>query len=102
MAGKLNSKEIISIIKKHKGKLIKEYGVKEIALFGSYIRGEEREDSDIDILVEFDEKSDVDLIKFINMELYLSNLLGKKVDLVEKSSLKPRISKYILQEAVKI
>ncbi|MEM2843063.1 MAG: nucleotidyltransferase domain-containing protein [Candidatus Bathyarchaeia archaeon] len=63
-----------------------EYKVKKIGVFGSYIRGEQKS-SDLDILIEFYSDAEVDLIKFIELEEYLSDLLGIKVDLVMKSTL---------------
>jgi len=74
------------------------FRVKTIGVFGSYIRGEEREDSDLDILVEFEEDAELSLLDFIGLENYLSEELGVKVDLVEKNTLKPRIGKRILEE----
>lgn len=68
----------------------------------SYIRNEAEEESDIDILVEFKQDADIGLLKFVEIENYLSDLLGVKVDLVEKSALKPRIGRHILKEVVYI
>jgi len=73
-----------------------QYNVKYIGLFGSYIRGEQTPESDLDILVEFSKTPT--LFKFINLENYLSDNLGIKVDLVMKDSLKPNIGKHILNE----
>ncbi|WP_129597761.1 nucleotidyltransferase family protein [Methanohalophilus profundi] len=72
------------------------YNVKYIGLFGSYVRGEQTAESDLDILVEFSKTPT--LLQFINLENYLSDTLGIKVDLVMKDSLKPNIGKYILNE----
>ena len=72
------------------------YKVKTLGVFGSYIRGEQKKKSDVDILVEF-EKS-IGLLDFVGMELELTELLGKKVDLVPKNALKLRIGKHILEE----
>ncbi len=96
----LNLKEITNILKEYKEKLKEKYGVKEIGIFGSYVREEDKEKSDLDILVEFEEDAKIGLLKFVNMENYLSELTGVKVDLVEKSALKPRIGKHILKEVV--
>jgi hypothetical protein len=74
--------------------------VKTVGIFGSYIKGKEKEKSDLDILVEFEEP--VSLLKFIELENYLSDSVGVKVDLVMKSVLKPRIGKHILKEVVNI
>jgi predicted nucleotidyltransferase len=76
----------------------REYKVKTIAVFGSYVRGEQKEESDVDILVEFNKP--IGFFKFIELEDYLSNILGQDVDLVSKKALKPRIGKHILEEAV--
>jgi predicted nucleotidyltransferase len=74
--------------------------VKKIGVFGSYLRGEQRKNSDIDILVEFYEEPG--LIKFLSLENYLSEILKVKVDLVMKNSLKPNIGKQILSEVIYI
>jgi hypothetical protein len=88
------------IIKIHTPELEKKFKVKEIGIFGSYIKGEERKRSDIDILVEF--KSSIGLFEFIKLENYLRELTGIKVDLVSKKALKPHIGEQILKEVVYI
>ena len=100
MAEDINLKSIYKEIRLIKEELRKEYGVREIGVFGSYVRGEHRTDSDLDILVEFEEDAKMDLIKFVEVEDYLSNLLGVKVDLVMKSVLTPRIGKHILEDVI--
>ncbi len=80
--------------------LSEQYKIKSLALFGSYVRHEQREDSDLDMLIEYDEMPD--LIKYIELENKLSDFLGIKVDLVMKDGLKPRIAQRILEEAVPI
>ena len=90
--------EIKVILEKHKEELRKKYGIEEIGIFGSYLGVKQKEDSDIDILVEFKPEAKMSLLEFVSLENYLSDLLGNKVDLVEKSVLKPRIGKYILKE----
>lgn len=92
--------EIKEILKKHETKLKERYGIKEIGIFGSYVRGEQKVRSDLDILVEFETEAKMDLIKFVELEEHLSDLLGIKVDLVMKPALKPRIGKHILKEVV--
>lgn len=92
--------EIKEILKDHEKELREKYRVKEIGIFGSYLRGEAKEGSDLDILVEFEPNTRVSLLEFVEFENYLSDLLGLKVDLVEKSALKPRIGKQILSEVV--
>jgi predicted nucleotidyltransferase len=78
--------------------LKEKFKVKSIGVFGSYVRGEQRRGSDLDVLVEFYETTD--LFELVELEDYLSKTLGVKVDLVPKDSLKPRISDTILREAV--
>ncbi len=90
--------EIRKILEQQRDFLRDKYKIKEIGIFGSYVRGEAKKTSDIDILVEFEQTPS--LLKFIELENYLSDTLGVKVDLVEKKGLKPRIGKYILQEVV--
>ncbi|MDQ7055754.1 MAG: nucleotidyltransferase family protein [Persephonella sp.] len=97
----MNNKELENIKKTLRSKkefLKQNYKVKDIKIFGSYIRGEQTEKSDIDILVEFEKP--ISLIKFIELENYLSSILGKKVDLVSKKALKKNIKKRVLTEAI--
>jgi len=89
-------KEIEKLVKENKVLLTKQFKVKEIGIFGSVVRGEDKETSDVDILVEFEEP--IGFFKFLELEEYLSDLIGRKVDLVSKKALKPRIGKHILRE----
>ena len=77
-----------------------QYHITELGIFGSYIRGEATENSDLDILVEFEPQARFGLLTFCELENYLSELLAIKVDLVMKDSLKPHISKSIFQEVL--
>jgi len=94
--------EIKKTLEKHKEELEGKYKVKEIGIFGSYVRGEQKGKSDLDILVEFEEDAKLSLLDVVGLEIELSNLLGIKVDLVEKKSLKPYIGQYILREVIYI
>lgn len=87
-------------LNKRKQELQEKYQIKKLGIFGSYVRGENKRGSDLDILVEFSEGAGMDLIKFIELENYISDFLGVKVDLVMKSALKPEIGRRILEEAV--
>jgi predicted nucleotidyltransferase len=80
--------------------LSKHYKVEKLGVFGSYIRKEQRNDSDLDILVTFSEVPS--LLKYIELENYLSDILGVKVDLVMKEALKPTIGKQILEEVMPV
>ena len=77
--------------------LRQKYHVRTLEVFGSYVRGEAREVSDLDLLVTF-EKTPT-LFQFIELENFLTDVLHVKVDPVMKSALKPRIGKFILREA---
>lgn len=92
---KLKFKEIKQILKDHRQELEDKFKVKEIGVFGSYLRGEQTKKSDVDILVEFHESPGWE---FIDLENYLSDLVGVKVDLVTKKALKPRIGNHIIRE----
>src|SRR3989344_1786477 len=90
--------KVKTILKKEKGNLSDKYGVSEIGVFGSYVSGDFSKKSDIDILVDF--KRPIGLLKFVELEGYLRNKLGKKVDLVSKGGIKPYIKEGILRSTV--
>ena len=80
--------------------LEREYGVSSIEIFGSYVRGEQDEESDLDLLVEFDPECNLSLFAFVGLQQELSDRLGIRVDLGEPRSIKPRLRDRILHEAV--
>ena len=82
--------------------LKRNFSVDVIELFGSYVRGEQTENSDLDVLVTFSEPNNVDLFKFIELRLFLKDELRVDVDLVEKDTLKTRLKSQILEEAIKV
>jgi len=90
--------EIEEILRKFKPIAQEKYKVKELGVFGSYVRGEQNAASDVDILIDFEQTPS--LLKFIELENYLSDVIGIKVDLVMKRVLKPRIGENILAEVV--
>ncbi len=87
-------------LKHNKQSLRNEYKIKELGIFGSYVRGEQKKNSDIDILVAFSESPG--LFDYIRIENRLSQLLHQKVDLVMKGTLKPTIGKHIMREVIYI
>ncbi|MFH1826189.1 MAG: nucleotidyltransferase family protein [bacterium] len=91
-----SAQEVNKLLSAHKKELVARYGVSKLGIFGSWVRGEQRPDSDIDLLVEFSKP--IGLLKFVNLENYLSELTGQKVDLVMKSALKTNIGRHILAE----
>jgi predicted nucleotidyltransferase len=79
--------------------LCRRYHVRELSVFGSVARGDFHENSDIDLLVEFEPEAKIGLLEFIGLQLDLSDVLGQKVDLVSKPGLKPLIRDNVLAEA---
>jgi predicted nucleotidyltransferase len=92
--------EIIRTLALHKHEMSERFKVRDLGIFGSYIHNAQKKRSDVDILVEF--KEPVGLFEFMDLQEYLERLLARKVDLVSKKALKPRIGKRILQEVVYI
>jgi len=90
--------EVKKILKEHKEELKEKYNIKEIGIFGSFVRGEQNIRSDIDIIVEFNELPDIFLL--IDLEDYLKKLLHKKIDLVRKEAIRPEIKINVLKETV--
>ena len=92
--------EIKEILRKHKAEVVRDYKVKEIGVFGSFVRGEQKRRSDIDILVEFNGVPDV--FQLIDLEDYLKRLLRKKVDVVRKGAIRPELKERIFKEVMYI
>ena len=97
---KKSIEEVKEILKMHKSELRQKFAVKKIGIFGSYVRGEQRGRSDVDVLVEFNELPDVFLM--IDLEDYIKNLLKTKVDLVRKNAIRPELKDIISTEVVYI
>jgi len=89
--------DVIETLKQHEREIKERYGVRRIGVFGSYVRGEQKETSDIDILVEFDEPT---FDNFMNLSFYLEGLFGKKVDLITTRGMSPYISPVVEKEVV--
>ena len=94
--------EIKRILQGQKPHLAERYGVSVIGVFGSYVRNEQRDDSDIDILIELERPARISLIDLVELEYYLSDVLETKVDIAIKKNLRKRIGKRILSEVVPI
>jgi len=86
------------ILRQHLPELREHYSVKSLGVFGSYVKGEQKKRSDLDLLVEFEQAPS--LFEYVTLENYLSDLAGIKVDLVMKKTLKPYIGQRILAEVV--
>jgi uncharacterized protein len=90
--------EILDLLRQELPTLKQRYGVESMGVFGSYVRDEQDSESDLDLLVTFYETPG--LLKFIELEYYLTDRLGIKVDLVMKNALKPKIGVRVLQEVI--
>jgi len=91
---------IKTLLEREKPRLQKEYCIKEIGIFGSYARGDQRASSDIDILVSFAGR--ISGFKYIGLKQELSDKLGKEVHISSKEFLKPRLGEIIKREVVYI
>lgn len=100
MARKRSLEKILEVLRQQIPMLAERYSVEKLEIFGSYVRSEQKKDSDLDVLVTF--KEDPSLLTYIAIENYLSDLLDIKVDLVMKDSLKPKIGQQILREAIPV
>jgi len=89
--------EILRILSEHRAE-IESFGAKSLALFGSFAREEACQQSDIDILVQFDGPPTFD--RYMGLKIYLEDLLGVRVDLVTPRALKPRVRPYVEKEAI--
>ena len=94
--------EIKRILEAQKDDLATKYGVTVIGVFGSYVRGEQRHDSDVDVLIELERPPRISLIGLVELEHYLSDMLGVNVDIAIKENLRRRIGERILSEVVPV
>ncbi len=92
--------EIKEILTEHKGDIGEKYKVKDIGLFGSYVKGKQRETSDVDVLVEFEKP--VSLLHIVSLENYLSDILEIKVDVVPRKNIRQELRESILKEVVPV
>ncbi len=92
--------EFARILRERVPELRERYGVESLGIFGSYVRGEQSEDSDLDLLVEY--KRPMGLFKFASLRRYISEILGVDVDLVPRGALKKSIGQNILREVVPV
>jgi len=91
--------DAIALLRQHEPVIKKRFGVAQIGIFGSFIRGEERPDSDVDVLVAF-RKGEKTFDNYMDCKFYLEDLFGKNVDLVMREAIKKRLKKPILSEVV--
>lgn len=99
LAGELGEvARFVEVLRHYKQDLKERYKVKSLGIFGSYVRNEQKRGSDLDVLVEFYDPPS--LLRFLQLEHYLSDLLGVRVDMVMKDVLKPAIGRRIFSEVV--
>ena len=96
----LTVNEVKEVVRRHNSILAERYGVSVVGIFGSYVRGEEKAGSDVDLLAEI--LKPISLLELVGAELYLSEVLRLKVDLVPKRSLRAELKETILKEAVAV
>jgi predicted nucleotidyltransferase len=96
----MKRQDVLRILQEERKELVDRYNISTLAVFGSVARDDARQDSDVDILVEFNRP--VGLFQFIELQQRLESLLGSKVDLGTPRSLKPRIKEQVLQEAIRV
>lgn len=82
--------------------VLKKYGVVRAAIFGSVARGEDDEQSDLDLLVQLDPKKKMDLLDYASLKIDLEERVGRSVDLVQYSKIKPMLSQYIMKDMVEV
>ena len=96
----MRRKKALNILEAHRQELRERFGVKSLRLFGSVARDEASEQSDVDVVVDFDETPS--LFGFLRLQGYLRDLLGTKVDLVTESGLKERARPFVEKDAVNV
>ena len=96
----MNRDRVLALLAEHKPALADRFGVQRLALFGSFARDMAREDSDVDVLVAFDQVPTP--AQFFGTQFYLEDLFGRAVDLVTETALRPRLRPYVERDAVAI
>ena len=100
MNATMSAESILQKLKEMKSDLVARYKVREIGLFGSWIREEQRAGSDIDLLVEFD--NEADLFDLIGLSLYLEETFGCAVDIVPRKALREELRDTVLRQVVAV
>ena len=94
--------ELKGLLREQEPYLEEKYGVRILGVFGSYVRNEQRPDSDLDVLIELDRPPKISLIGLVELEYYLSELLGVRVDIAIKKNLRKRVGERIMREVVEV
>jgi len=100
MIAGMNRDTILALLAEHKPMLGERFGVRRLALFGSFARGTAREDSDVDVLVAFEQPPTGD--QYFGAQFYLEDLFGRPVDLVSETALRERLRPYVERDAIPV
>ncbi|QTA38389.1 nucleotidyltransferase family protein [Thermosipho ferrireducens] len=92
-----NLTTILNILREHKQELIQKFAVKKIGVYGSFVRGEEKLESDVDIYIEFDINK-ITFDKYYELSEYLESIIGRKVDIITKDGVETIRIPYIKEE----
>lgn len=96
----MNRAEILEKLDQHRGEFLARFGAKHLSLFGSAARDELREESDVDVLVEFEQAATYD--GYFGLKEYLESIFGRPVDLVTEKGLKPRACKHVEKDLTRV
>lgn len=96
----MDREHVITMLRVNESEL-RAAGILRLSLFGSTARGDDRPDSDIDLLAAFDDNRRISLLDVVGMQEQISRMLGRTVELVEEGTLKPRVQKNVEAEAVR-
>jgi len=96
----MNRATIVDLLNKHREEFLNRFGARHLALFGSAARDELRDDSDIDLLVDFDGPATFD--RYVGLKDYLEDLFGAKVDLATEAMIKPRLRRHIEKDLLRV
>ena len=91
---------VVSLLTEHKPVLEQRFGVTKLVLFGSFARDTAGAESDVDVLVDFDGPASSE--RYFGVQFYLEDLLGRPVDLVTESALRPRLRSYVERDAIDV
>lgn len=96
----MNRTMILDLLNQHRDEFMSRFGARHLALFGSAARDELRDDSDVDVLVEFDGPATFD--RYVGLQNYLEALFGLKVDLATEAMIKPRLRRHIEKDLLRV
>ena len=96
----MNRETVLKLLSEHRDEVRERYRARHLALFGSAARDELRDDSDIDVLVEFDGPATFD--GYFDLKTHLEELLGRQVDLVTEKGLKPRARRHVEKDLIRV